>query len=162
MGLLLRNLLWAVLLPGMITVYLPWRYFGLREARIDAANPVHLAALLLIVAGTALLVACILEFMTRGRGTLSPLDPPRELVVTGLYRYVRNPMYLGAGTMLAGELLLVRSRGLALMAGAWFLLVNLFVLAYEEPHLRRVFGASYDAYTARVRRWIPRLRPYRA
>jgi protein-S-isoprenylcysteine O-methyltransferase Ste14 len=120
---------------------------------------VHLLGASLAVAGGTLLLLCIWEFFARGRGTLSPMDPPRELVITGLYRHVRNPMYLGGATALLGEILLTRSRGLMLMAITWFALVNIFVLAYEEPHLRRTFGASYAAYTARVRRWIPRIRP---
>src|SRR6185503_16851472 len=82
-----RSLLWAVLLPGVVAGYLPWRFFGLREARLDLGNPLHLGGLLAIVAGTVLLGACILEFARHGRGTLAPVDAPRRLVVQGLYRY---------------------------------------------------------------------------
>jgi protein-S-isoprenylcysteine O-methyltransferase Ste14 len=87
------------------------------------------------------------------------MDPPRHLVVRGLYRYVRNPMYLSVTTIVLGELLLTRSTALAVYWVGWFGCVNLFVIGYEEPTLRDQFGESYDEYTRRVPRWIPRLRP---
>jgi protein-S-isoprenylcysteine O-methyltransferase Ste14 len=116
----------------------------------------HLAGGLLIATGALLLARCIWEFAATGRGTLSPVDPPRELVVVGLYRYVRNPMYLSVGTILLGEVLLTRSMGLLGFAATGFVIVNLFVIGYEEPYLRRQFGGSYERYTARVGRWVPR------
>ena len=105
-----------------------------------------------------LLGACILEFARSGRGTLSPVDPPRHLVVRGLYRYVRNPMYLSVTAIVLGEVLLSRSTALAVYWAIWFACVNLFVVGYEEPTLRRQFGASYDEYAGQVGRWIPRPR----
>lgn len=157
-----RSLLWAVLLPGMVAGYLPWRFFGLREARLDLGNPLHLVGLLAIVAGTVLLGACIVEFARHGRGTLAPVDAPRQLVVQGLYRYVRNPMYLSVGTILVGELLVTRSRSLLAFAASWFLLVNLMVIGYEEPALRHRFGDSYRRYAGTVGRWLPSFRAGRA
>jgi len=153
-----RCVIWTLLLPGMVVGYLPWRFFGLRQVRIDLGHPPHVVGLLLMSVGAVLLAACIVEFARSGRGTLSPLDAPRELVVQGLYRYVRNPMYLGAATTLVGELLLTRSRSLLIFASSWFLLVNRFVIGYEEPTLRRRFGDSYRRYTERVGRWLPSLR----
>jgi protein-S-isoprenylcysteine O-methyltransferase Ste14 len=87
---------------------------------------------------------------------LSPVDPPRHLVVRGLYRYVRNPMYLSVTTIVFGEWLLVRSPALAVYWMVWFAGANLFVIGYEEPNLRQRFGPSYEAYTRQVSRWIPR------
>jgi protein-S-isoprenylcysteine O-methyltransferase Ste14 len=153
-----RSLLWAILMPGVVAGYLPWRYFGLRRARVDASDPPQLLGLLFIASGTALLAACIVEFARSGRGTLSPVDPPRHLVVRGLYRYVRNPMYLSVTTIVVGEWLLLRTSALAVYWAAWFAGVNLFVIGYEEPTLRHRFGASYDDYARQVRRWIPRRR----
>jgi len=153
----LRSALWATLLPGMVALILPWRFFGLRDARPDFSDPVHLLAILLFGVGAVLLTVCIVEFARSGRGTLSPADPPKVLVVAGLYRYVRNPMYLSVALMLTGELLLTRSQSLLIFALGWFTLVNLFVLAYEEPRLRTLFGASYEAYCRQVPRWLPRL-----
>jgi protein-S-isoprenylcysteine O-methyltransferase Ste14 len=151
-----RSLLWVVVLPGTMTGYLPWRYFGLGDLRLDSGDPMHLAGGLFVVIGALFLARCIWEFAATGRGTLSPVDPPRELVVSGLYRYVRNPMYLSVATILLGEVLLTRSTGLLTFAAVGFVIVNLFVIGYEEPHLRRQFGASYERYTASVGRWVPR------
>lgn len=144
-----------VLIPGSVTFTLPWFAFGLREATIDWRRPDHVAGLVLATVGGTVLLVCIWEFARRGRGTLAPVDPPPRLVVSGLYRYVRNPMYLGAALALAGEVLLTRSRSLALFAAAWFTAVNIFVVWHEEPKLRRMFGDSYREYCHRVRRWIP-------
>jgi len=158
-GLAARSLLWAALLPGLFAGYLPWRYFGLRDVRIELSHPLHLLGLASITIGIILLAACIWEFATRGRGTLSPLDPPRHLVVRGLYRYVRNPMYLSVTAIVLGEVLLTRSSALLVYWIIWFITANMFVLTYEEPALRNEFGASYDEYCRRVGRWFPRLRP---
>lgn len=98
-----RSILWAALLPGFFAGYVPWRYFGLARVRLDVRSPAHLLGLVCTGVGVALLATCILEFARRGRGTLSPVDPPRELVVRGLYRYVRNPMYLSVTAIVPGE-----------------------------------------------------------
>jgi protein-S-isoprenylcysteine O-methyltransferase Ste14 len=152
-----RSVAWAVVLPGVVAGCLPWRFFGLARWRFDPASPLDFAGVACIGAGAVLLGICILEFARSGRGTLAPLDPPRELVVRGLYRYVRNPMYLSVATILLGELLLTRSRALLGYSAVWFVVVNLFVLGYEEPALRRRFGESYERYCRAVRRWLPRL-----
>jgi protein-S-isoprenylcysteine O-methyltransferase Ste14 len=157
-SLTLRSLLWTILLPGFFAAYVPWRYFGLHRVDLDARNPAHLLGLMSAGLGAALLAACIVEFARSGRGTLSPVDPPRHLVVRGLYRYVRNPMYLSVTMIVLGEVLLTGSRALAIYWVIWFLCANLFVIGYEEPTLRREFGAAYDEYTRRVGRWIPRVR----
>ena len=154
----LRSLLWTVLLPGLYAGYVPWRFFGLAQVRIDWGNPIQLVGLLVIALGVGLLAACIWEFAHRGRGTLSPVDPPRQLVVQGLYRYVRNPMYLSVTTVVLGEALLTQSMALLVYWAIWFVFVNIFVIGFEEPTLRRQFGDSYDRYTRTVGRWIPRLR----
>jgi protein-S-isoprenylcysteine O-methyltransferase Ste14 len=155
MSLALRSLLWTLLLPGLFAGYLPWRFFGLSRVQLDLTNPAHIVGLLCIGAGTVLLGLCIWEFAHSGRGTLSPVDPPRELVVRGLYRYVRNPMYLSVTTIVLGEVLLTRSTALLVYWAVWFAAVNLFVIGYEEPTLRRRFGSSYDNYRRAVGRWIP-------
>ena len=153
----LRSLFWAAALPGIVAGYVPWRYFGLRQVALAWRDPFQLLGILLAVLGVGLLATCIWEFARRGRGTLAPVDPPRKLVVQGLYRFVRNPMYFSVATILLGELLIVRTAALALYCAGWLALVNLFVIGYEEPALRRQFGESYEQYTKRVGRWIPRL-----
>ena len=157
----LRSFVWAVLLPGLIAGYVPWRFFGLRRLRLSLLSLQHLAGLLCIAVGIGLLASCIWEFARSGRGTLAPVDPPRDLVVRGLYRYVRNPMYLSVTAIILGEALLAWSRSLVLYWAVWFLAAKLFVIGYEEPTLRRRFGQSYELYTQQVRRWLPRLKPRR-
>jgi protein-S-isoprenylcysteine O-methyltransferase Ste14 len=152
-----RSLLWTILLPGFFAGYVPWRFFGIGRARFDLFSPATLLGLSCIGLGVVLLGACIFEFARSGRGTLSPVDPPRHLVVRGLYRYVRNPMYVSVTAIILGEALLIRSVALALYWAVWFAGANIFVLWYEEPALRRRFGSSYDEYTQQVGRWIPRL-----
>ena len=156
LGLALRSLLWTLLLPGTVAGYLPWRYYGVGRLHARWNAPEFFLGLVVVGTGAALLLACIWEFARRGRGTLSPVDPPTELVARGLYRYVRNPMYLSVATILLGELLLAPSRGLLLYAAIVFALFNLAVICYEEPSLRRRFGASYQRYLREVPRWIPR------
>src|SRR6266849_3486457 len=108
----IRSAVATALLPGVVAGFLPWRYFGVGAARLDAGDPIQLLGLLMIVAGVLLLLACIFEFARSGKGTLAPVDPPRELVVRGLYRYVRNPMYVGVFGMLLGEAFLFASLSL--------------------------------------------------
>jgi len=148
----------ALLLPGFIAGYVPWRFFGLSRLRLNLLSPQHLAALFCIAVGSALLASCIWEFARSGRGTLAPIDPPGELVVRGLYRYVRNPMYLSVTVIILGETLLARSRALLFYWALWFIAANLFVIGYEKPALRRRFGRPYDLYTQQVGRWFPRFK----
>ena len=149
-----RSLFWTALFPGFFAGYVPWRFFGLDRVELSLLDPAHVIGLVAIALGAGLLAACIWEFARSG-GTLAPVDPPRELVVRGLYRYVRNPMYLSVTTIVFGELLLTKSVDLLIYWIVWFVAVNLFVIGYEEPTLRRSFGESFDEYAGRVGRWIP-------
>lgn len=151
-----RGVAWT-LLPFIVAGYVPWTFFGLSDARVDVSNPVHWLGLVLMASGATLLLTCIWEFAASGHGTLGPPDPPKALVVRGLYRYVRNPMYLSVATLLIGEDLLVQKLPLLLYFVIWFAFVNFFVLAYEEPALRAKFGDSYEQYTRSVGRWLPHL-----
>lgn len=153
----LRSLAWTILIPGVVAAYVPWRFLGLDSVRLDRLDPVHDVSLVLIAAGAVLLGMCIVDFARYGRGTLAPADAPRQLVVRGLYRYVRNPMYLSVTTILAGESLLARSSALLIYLMVWLVVVNLFVIGYEERTLRRRFGADYERYARHVHRWVPRL-----
>jgi protein-S-isoprenylcysteine O-methyltransferase Ste14 len=157
LSLALRSLFWTVVLPGMVAGYVPWRYVGLNHASFCWRDPVQLLGVLVGAIGAGVLATCIWEFAHSGRGTLSPVDPPQHLVVQGLYRYVRNPMYVGVTTILLGELLITQAPAFAWYCAGWLVAVNLFIIGYEEPTLRHQFGASYDAYAKSVGRWIPRL-----
>ena len=151
----LRTLVFTIVVPGFWTVVVPW-WLVPRGARPDF-RVTGIAGGLLIIAGAVLYCICAFwGFALRGEGTPLPLDPPRKLVVAGPYRIVRNPMYWSVASILLGEALLFRSVALAEVTGAFFLAANLFVLLYEEPALRRKFGAQYEEYCRRVPRWIPR------
>jgi protein-S-isoprenylcysteine O-methyltransferase Ste14 len=106
--------------------------------------------------GGILAFACIATFVFRGEGTPGPMDPPRKFVVVGPYRFVRNPMYIGGFLVLVGFGLYEQSPAILVFALPWLLLAHLFVIFYEEPHLRATFGSSYDTYCSSVRRWLPR------
>jgi len=138
-----------------------WGWVALRIRTYDrsfgVALPGWLAVpgILLAVGGGALGLACVATFVVRGRGTPAPFDAPREFVAAGPYQYVRNPMYVGALTLLVGLGLYLHSVSILLLCLALFLFVHAFVLFYEEPALREQFGATYEKYCQTVRRWIP-------
>lgn len=110
--------------------------------------------------GLVAVVACFARFVAEGAGTPAPTAPTETLVVGGLYRHVRNPMYLAVASMIGGQALLFRSPGVGLWLVGFMALVLAFVKGYEEPALTRQFGTSYDAYRAAVPGWWPRRTPY--
>jgi protein-S-isoprenylcysteine O-methyltransferase Ste14 len=152
--LLLRTSFWTILVPGAVTVYIPSLILGQTHFP-DTWELLQWFALLLAVTGIIVLLHCIVTFAINGRGTLSPLDAPRHLVVRGLYRYIRNPMYCGVLLILLAEATFFKSVALLQYAGGWVLLIHLVVVLYEEPTLHRQFGDSYDDYCRVVHRWIP-------
>ncbi len=111
------------------------------------------------VAGGAIGVTCVILFLTRGRGTPAPFDPPKVFVATGPYRYVRNPMYVGAVLALTGAGLIVQSVSILVLAAAFWTLTHVVVVLHEEPDLERRFGESFVRYKAQVHRWLPKV-PY--
>lgn len=150
-----KNLLFTLVVPGSVAGLLPW---AMARGKTPASGAGLVLAVFLFALGAALYAWCLWDFAAFGRGTPAPIAAPRRLVVRGLYRLVRNPMYLGVLTVLAGWALLYRSLALALYGLGVAALFNLFVFGYEEPHLRRLFGADYEAYCRRTGRWLPRLR----
>ena len=155
MWLFLKNLAFVVFVPGTLAVFLPIYLFGKRGGSLEGTGPI---GLVLLIAGACMAVWCMWDFWRTGHGTPAPIDPPKALVVRGLYRYIRNPMYVGVLLVVAGEAILFASWSIlvyALCAAAGF---HLFVLCYEEPALRRKFGAAYDEYVQRVPRWLPHIR----
>ena len=152
-----RSIFFTFLLPGTVTVVIP--YFIVSGGRIDHPESRALwgyLGWLPIGLGAGILFWCIWDFAVAGRGTLAPIDPPKQLVVRGLYRYVRNPMYVGVVSILLGESLFFGSLALLGYAIAFFIFAHIFVVLYEEPALFRKFGESYQAYRQRVHRWLPR------
>lgn len=110
----------------------------------------------LAVAGALLCLSCIATFVSRGEGTPAPFDAPRRFVAAGPYRYVRNPMYIGGISVLAGAGLVLGSLSILLLALVFWALVHLLVWLYEEPTLEGQFGESYTEYKRQVNRWWPR------
>ena len=142
-----------ILLWGWVALSLHRRY----DDTLGFALPEWTRALglVLLAAGGALALACITTFVTRGEGTPAPFDPPRKFVAAGPYRFVRNPMYIGGFIVLLGFGLYEQSSAILLFTLPWLLSAHLFVILYEEPHLRSTFGAPYDMYCRSVRRWLP-------
>jgi protein-S-isoprenylcysteine O-methyltransferase Ste14 len=157
MMLALRAIFFTVLLPGTVVVWIPRMILAGETAR-SGPGPWRWTGIPLIAAGAAVLLACIVDFARKGRGTLAPVDPPRKLVAVGLYRYVRNPMYVGVVATLIGEALFFGSRSIGIYAAAAWLVFHLWVVIYEEPHLETAFGEEYEQYRALVPRWLPRVR----
>jgi protein-S-isoprenylcysteine O-methyltransferase Ste14 len=153
--LLLKSLLFAILLPGTVTLFVPYLMLSRSHTSPRWAS-LSVLAFIPLTAGATILLRCIWDFAVSGRGTLAPIDPPKELVVHGLYRYVRNPMYVGVLLVLLGEAWLFDSRALLVYAGGFWVVASAFVFFYEEPTLRRKFGGSYARYYRSVNRWVPR------
>jgi protein-S-isoprenylcysteine O-methyltransferase Ste14 len=149
--------------PGTVALYLPWTLSRWRFAGDFGESPLLRAAgAALAVGGSIVLVECFVRFAWRGLGTPAPIAPTRRLVVTGLYRHVRNPMYVAIFALTAGQALLFGSAPLLFYAAAVWAAFHLFVLFYEEPTLRRRFPGDYERFLGAVPRWLPRLRPWRA
>ena len=152
-----RALIVAPAFVSLWTWFVPKWIVGARA--FDAPRPL---GWIVVAVGAAIGLPCVWQFAWRGLGTPAPFDPPRRLVVTGPYRWVRNPMYIGMGIALLGEGIVYPNLTWTMLALAATLLifVSVFIIGYEEPTLRRMFGTDYEAYTRSVRRWIPRLRPW--
>jgi protein-S-isoprenylcysteine O-methyltransferase Ste14 len=159
-ALLLGSILFFLVAPATVAGYVPYWLTGFRfepawfpGARVFGA--------VLIAAGLIPTVESFIRFALKGLGTPAPILPPQRLVVSGFYRYVRNPMYVGVVAVIIGETLLFARPSLAFYAAGVWLAFHLFVVLYEEPALRRKFGDDYATYCRHVGRWIPRLTPWR-
>ena len=154
MAFLLKNLLFTLVVPGTVAVFVP---FLISRDGSPASPAFVAAAALLFVGGGTIYAWCVWDFASFGRGTPAPIDAPKRLVVRGLYRFTRNPMYLGVLTVILGWAVLFQSPALVFYAFAVGTCFHLFIILYEEPHLLREFGSDYDLYLARVGRWLPRV-----
>ena len=150
----LRAALVLAVVPGAVGGWLPWYIAGAPTDVWGASHGAWRLGGLLIGAGWAVLLWCAREFALRGRGTPGPWDAPRQLVITGLYRFTRNPMYVGVLTAIVGQALWFHSRPVAWYALFMASAFSLVVVLYEEPTLERTFGAPYTKYRRRVRRWF--------
>jgi protein-S-isoprenylcysteine O-methyltransferase Ste14 len=162
----LGSALFFIAAPGTVAGLIPWWLTDWQYAQPLAANvawlmvPVRIVGGLLVVIAVAVLVAAFARFVTEGVGTPAPMAPTERLVVGGLYRYVRNPMYLAVVAAIVGQGLLLGQVVLVAYAALAWLAMAAFVLGYEEPTLLERFGNQYERYRAAVPAWWPRLRPW--
>jgi len=152
----LKSLFFLIFVPGLFVGYIPLAFL-LTGSYIVTGILFYLALPLWLIGGVVV-VWCFWDFLTKGDGTPAPFDPPKELVVSGLYNYVRNPMYIGVLLMLVAHFLWFGYWSLLIYTGFFFLAFHLFVLNYEEPTLKKKFGRSYTNYMKRVPRWIPKFK----
>lgn len=155
-SLLLRNLIFTILQPGLVAGLVPYLLLRIEGRPIWPADAGiwQVAGGALMILGFGLMTICILQFAFEGKGTLSPLDPTKELVVKGCYRYSRNPMYVGVVLLLLGESVFARSLVLAGYGAIVFVGFNLFIVFHEEPRLKREFGTDWENYKKRTGRWF--------
>jgi protein-S-isoprenylcysteine O-methyltransferase Ste14 len=151
----LKTILFMLLIPGLLLVAFPV-WLMATDLALFSFGILRWLAIPCWIAGAAATIWCAWAFTVRGRGTPSPTDPPKELVVSGLYRYVRNPIYLGVIIFLLGHVLWHPSLSILWMPVIVAVASHLFVMLYEEPHLRKTFGTAYEEYCRKVPRWIPR------
>lgn len=157
MPLWLRSTLMTVLFPGMIAGLIPYRLARGSWALPFGPSPVSVLGWPILLIGIVTLFLTILSFAWTGRGTLAPWDAPRNLVQGGLYRRVRNPMYLGVLATIGGQGLITASLGVLLYAVVMAVVFHVRVVRFEEPALQRLFGPTFEAYLREVPRWVPRL-----
>ncbi|NNN08145.1 MAG: isoprenylcysteine carboxylmethyltransferase family protein [Acidimicrobiaceae bacterium] len=153
MNLFIRNLVFSVVVPGLGGGYVPWLILS-KNGRL--ARPTEWYPMLLVAGGLALYICCVWVFGSKGRGTPGIWDPPRHVVTVGPYRWVRNPIYVGALVIISGEAWMYSSVDLLIYVGSLAVAFHLLVIIYEEPRLRRHFGEEYKSYCRVVSRWVPR------
>ena len=154
----LKTLLFLIVVPGNVLFLIPYQIVATVDRSAQPFSAGRDVALILWLVGGVGILWCAKDFVFNGQGTPAPLDPPKELVVVGLYRYVHNPMYVGVVLVLLGHFLWFQTWWLLVYASGVLLGFHGFVIFYEEPALRQRFGEAAKRYAQTVPRWIPRLR----
>jgi protein-S-isoprenylcysteine O-methyltransferase Ste14 len=150
-----RAVTYAALFGGFVLVFVPARVLALAGVTSPATfGSLQVAGMILSAGGAALAAWCVLTFVVVGRGTPAPFDPPRRLVIRGPYRFVRNPMYIGAGLALIGASLFYRAWELLIYVAVLWIVTHTLVVFYEERVLGQMFGRDYTEYRQQVRRWL--------
>jgi protein-S-isoprenylcysteine O-methyltransferase Ste14 len=156
------SLVFFAVAPCVFGGVVPYWLTGWRvQTPLQFWAPLRILGAVLVAMGLIVIVSAFARFVTEGIGTPAPVAPPQQLVIGGLYRYVRNPMYVALLTAVIGQALLLGQPALLVYAAVVFATVFSFVRLYEEPTLARLFGADYDAYRKAVPGWLPRLRPWK-
>ena len=150
-----KSLLYLIFEAGLFALYIPMSL--LRTGPRIETGMISFLAIPLWLTGGLMVLWCFWTFTFQGHGTPIPIDPPKELVVTGPYRYVRNPIYVGVLAIFLGHFLWFGAWALLMYAVLAFLGIHFFVVLYEEPNLKGKFGAAYEEYLKKVPRWLPRL-----
>ena len=152
----IKSIIFLIVLPGAVMVYVPYYLLSLNfKLFFPDIDTFRFMGLVPISIGTAIILWCFWDFINSGKGTPAPIDPPKNLVIKGLYRLTRNPMYVGVIFVLFGEILLFESTALFIYSLTVLLIFHLFVILYEEPTLKDKFGESYEQYVDSVPRWFP-------
>jgi protein-S-isoprenylcysteine O-methyltransferase Ste14 len=151
-----KSLLYLILEAGVFALYIPLAL--LRTGPYIETGVLSFLAIPFWLIGSLVVLWCFWDFTFKGRGTPVPMDPPKELVIAGLYRYVRNPIYMGVLLIFLGHFLWFGYWALLVYALVAFSGVHLFVVGYEEPTLKKKFGQPYERYMQNVPRWIPKLK----
>ncbi len=153
----LKTLLYMGIMHGFFTYYFPYQ-LALAATSLFEPGIFRYLAIPLWITGTLIIIWCSIDIIRKGRGTPAHLDPPKELVVTGLYRYVRNPIYVGAMLVLFGYIVWSISACMILYSTFAFIAFNFLIILIEEPILKNTFGMAYSEYTQRIPRWIPKFK----
>jgi protein-S-isoprenylcysteine O-methyltransferase Ste14 len=157
------SLIFFFIAPFTLAGVVPWMITDWQVKFPEFALPaVQVVGAALAALGALMLIDSFARFALKGLGTPAPVFPPKHLVVDGLYRHVRNPMYVGVVSAILGQALIFASPGLLVYGLLIWLGFHLFVVGYEEPTLRETFGDEYETFCRNVRRWIPRLAPWRS
>lgn len=157
MFVLLRSIIYASIFIGFFLVFMPAQI--LNKANIiqpEAAGFFQASGMIIVIIGAMLVLWCLLTFVFIGRGTPAPFDPPRRLVIKGPYKYVRNPMYIGATFILIGAAMYYHSFELSLYTSLFWGSLHIFIVYYEEPSLKERFATEYTSYQQKVNRWLPK------
>ncbi len=158
---ILGSIAFFLIAPGTLAGALPWLIskweFAAPMAGVEASRGV---GAVLIALGLIPLIDSFRRFAMEGLGTPAPVLPTQRLIVSGFYRHVRNPMYVGVIAVVLGQSILFGNAALLAYAAIIWLGFHIFVMAYEEPTLKRVYGSEYDVYCQNVPRWLPRLSEY--
>jgi len=150
---LFKSLVFLIVAPGVVAGYIPLALLR-KGPQVNTGIAAYLAIPFWLIGGIILLWS-FWNFVSEGHGTPAPIDPPKELVVSSFYRFVRNPMYVGVISILLGHFLWFGFWLILAYAGTAFIAMHLFVTLYEEPHLKKKFGPAYEDYLRSVPRWIP-------